>query len=94
MDVINLYSMPGCPKCKILKDICNQSVYINDNDFKIMEIDTNNLENDTSYQILKEHNIMDMPVLLVNDTFYQFAEAVQYVRLKDKEYLKDDTSNN
>lgn len=85
MDIINLYTMSGCPRCKTLKSVCDKSKYIKSNDYKIVNIDPND-KKDTDFQMLMEHNIFDMPILLVNDNFYHFGEAMNYIRKKDTEF--------
>lgn len=82
MDNINLYTMPGCPKCEILKKKCLSSRYIADNDFRVCEVDTSNPQ-DAYMMFLQEHNVENMPVLLVNNTLYDFAGALAF--LKDTE---------
>ena len=37
MSVVNLYTLPNCPKCKILKDICSKSKFIKNSDFEICD---------------------------------------------------------
>lgn len=84
MDTINLYALKSCSKCNILAKICRESKYVKSSDFKIFIIDTND-ENDSNLNLLKEHGVVDMPVLLVNNKFYSFAEAINYIRSKDNE---------
>lgn len=75
--VINLYTKPSCPKCKILKAECEKSERIKNSDFQVSEITS---EDDTDYQLLFEHNIHMLPVLLVDNTFYNFDSAMMFVR--------------
>lgn len=86
-DIINLYVLKntGCPKCKILKDRCLGSKYINNSDFEIIEIDISN-RNDSNYQLLIENKIQDMPVLLINNTFYSMVDAMHIIENRDKLY--------
>lgn len=77
-DVINLYTTAGCPKCKILKERCETSAVIANSDFKVIEIDPFN-ESDTDLQLLIEKGMLSFPVLLVNDTFMDFGQAMRYV---------------
>lgn len=75
--IINLYTKPNCPMCKILKNECVKSDIIKESDFQVSEIVS---EDDTDYQLLIEHNIATLPVLLVDNTFLSFSEAMQFVR--------------
>lgn len=77
-NVINLYTMKGCPKCDILKDRCNNSSIVDSEDFKIVEVNPNNL-NDTDVQLLIEHNKLNLPILLVNNKFMEFGEAMKFI---------------
>lgn len=78
MPVINLYTMEGCPKCKILHKKCAESPIIANSNFKEIIIDPNNTE-DTDVQLLIEKGITSMPVLLVDDDFMTFDRALQYL---------------
>lgn len=80
MDIINLYVLKNsnCPKCKILRKKCKDSWYINNSDFQVIEVDPID-PNDSSVFTLVENNIIDMPVLLVNNTFYNFADAMKLI---------------
>nr|CAI9751424.1 hypothetical protein DGKKSRWO_DGKKSRWO_CDS_0133 [uncultured phage]CAI9752310.1 hypothetical protein CVNMHQAP_CVNMHQAP_CDS_0133 [uncultured phage] len=77
-DVINLYTMSGCPRCNVLKKRCANSKYIATTDFKVVTIDPTN-ELDTDVQLLKEKGITSMPIMLVNDTFYDFDSAMKFL---------------
>lgn len=81
VDIINLYVAKNstCPKCKILLEQCKKSQKIKNSDFEIIEIDTSNKE-DANLNLLIENNILLFPVLLVNNTFMTFEEAMKYVR--------------
>lgn len=79
-DVVNLYTIDNCPKCNLLKNFCSESQFIADSDFKIINIKD---DSDTDYHLLREHHILSMPVLLVNNTFYTFAEAIDFLRKQD-----------
>ena len=79
-DIVNLYvSALGCPKCSVLKGVCENSDYIKQTDFKIIEVNPNN-SNDTDLQLLLENGIKEFPVLLVNDDFYDFSKAMLFIR--------------
>lgn len=78
---INLYAKEGCPKCEVLETICKNSKFILENDFQICDI-----EKDPIYlELLKENNIVSLPVLLIENTFYTFNEAITYIRTMDGE---------
>ena len=78
-DVINLYTTPNCPKCNILKTLCENSDYIKTSDFQICDITG---ENNTYADLLSEKGFNQVPVLLVNDTFYNFNDALTFIRSK------------
>lgn len=79
--VINIYTKEGCPKCKVLQEICKNSKFIAENDFQICDV-----EKDPVYlDLLKENNITSLPVLLVDNDFYNFNEAITYIRTMDGE---------
>lgn len=80
-DVINLYTIPDCPKCKILKKKCENSNYIKNSDFKIINI----LESPTDKELLLEVGCNTVPVMLINDTFFNFSEAMTIIDNHDKE---------
>lgn len=82
MDVINLYTLENCPKCAILKKKCSNSKYVQNSDFSIITIDPSN-KDDTDVQLLIEKGISQMPVLLVNNTFYDFDDAIKYIAARD-----------
>ena len=77
-DVVNLYTMNGCPRCSVLKKRCANSKYISTADFKIITIDPTD-DSDTDVQLLKEKGIASMPIMLVNDTFYDFNSAMKFL---------------
>lgn len=83
MTTINLYTMPGCPKCCILKEKCENSEYINsaDVDFQICEVNTED-ENDAYMLFLQEKGVENMPVLLVDNDLYDFSQAMKFLRNK------------
>ena len=62
--MINLYTT-GCPKCKILEMKLKQK--------NIVFNEISNLE------ILKSKNILNVPVLEVDNTFYDFVSACKMV---------------
>ena len=76
--VINLYTMKGCPRCKIIKDLCSHCDKISTNDFKEIIIDPSD-ELDTDVQLLKEKGIETLPILLVDDDFMDFGRAVKFL---------------
>lgn len=76
--IINLYTMEGCPRCRIIKDLCSRCDKIDINDFKEVVIDPSD-ESDTDVQLLKENNIETLPVLLVDDKFMDFGEAMKFL---------------
>lgn len=79
--VINLYVLANsCPKCKVLKEACEKSKIIQDSDFQVSVIDPVSNPEDTNYQLLLEHNITMLPVLLVDNDFYDFGNAMNFVR--------------
>lgn len=78
-NTINLYTIIGCPKCKILANECKNNDKIKDSDFKIITINTDN-KYDTDLQLLLEHNITSLPVLLINNQFLNFNEAMTWLR--------------
>lgn len=78
-DTINLYTTISCPKCKILVNECKNNDKIKDSDFKIITINTDN-KYDTDLQLLLEHNITSLPVLLINNQFLNFNEAMTWLR--------------
>ena len=79
--VINLYILSNsCPKCKVLKEACESSKIIQNSDFQVSIIDPINNSEDTNYQLLLEHNITMLPVLLVDNDFYDFGNAMKFVR--------------
>lgn len=86
MDTINLYTMPGCPKCEILKKKCSNNNYILVNDFKICEVNPND-KNDAYLMFLQEHGIENMPILLVNDKIFNFGEAIKFLEAAAAEVL-------
>ena len=78
-DVINLYvSSDGCPKCSVLIKRCEDSVKIKDSDFQIICVDPSD-KDDTNLQLLLENNMLTFPVLLVNDEFMDFGQAMRYI---------------
>lgn len=77
-DTINLYVTTGCPKCRIIKEMCKNNPKIVSSDFKI--IDVINDETDTDFQLLIEKGMTTFPVLLVNDDFMNFSSAVEWLR--------------
>lgn len=77
--VINLYITKGCPKCGILQKECEKSEIIKNSDFQVSVIDTNDTNN-TDLQLLLEHNLTMFPVLLVDNTFLNFEDAMHFVR--------------
>lgn len=78
-NTINLYTIIGCPKCRILANECKNNDKIKNSDFKTIVVDTNN-EYNTDLQLLLEHNITSLPVLLVDDQFLNFNEAMSWLR--------------
>lgn len=85
LDVINLYRLKDCPKCNILEKVCSESKYVKlYSTFDVFEIDPSNAK-DPAFNLLIEKGITQMPVLLVNDNFYDFNSAMEYIRKKDKE---------
>lgn len=85
-DVVNLYvSALGCPKCNIIKNMCEESNYIKNNtDFRIISIDPSDLE-DTDLCLLAEQGFEEFPVMLVNDDFYDFSKSVLFLRRRDED---------
>lgn len=83
MTTINLYTMPNCPKCRILKEKCAENKYIQsaDVDFQICEVNSED-DNDAYMLFLKEKGVENMPVLLVNNDLYDFSEAMAFLRKK------------
>lgn len=79
-DVINLYTIPNCPKCNILKSLCKNSKYILDSDFQVCDISQEG--NETYANLLAEEGFKEVPVLLVNNTFYSFNDALTFIRSK------------
>lgn len=77
--VINLYVTKGCSKCEILQKECEKSEVIKNSDFQISVIDANDT-NDTDLQLLLEHGLTMFPVLLVDNTFLNFENAMHFVR--------------
>lgn len=80
-DTINLYTTESCPKCKILKQLAESSNYIKQTDFKIIDLD----KDKQSVYLLEEQNIKELPVLLVNNDFLNFQDAIKFIRYKDSE---------
>ena len=78
-NTINLYTTIGCPKCRILANECKNNNKIKNSDFKIITINTDN-ECDTDLQLLLEHNITSLPILLVDNQFLNFNEAMSWLR--------------
>lgn len=81
MSVINLYTLPDCPRCKVLKDICEHNEFIAENDFEVCEVNPNDGQ-DPYMNLLVEKGITNMPVLLVNNSFMDFTQAVNFLRSK------------
>lgn len=79
---VNLYTMPNCPKCKVLKEMCEESPYFKYVDFQICEINPSD-KNDAYMLFLQEKGVENMPVLLVDDDLYDFAKAVTFIRNKN-----------
>lgn len=77
--VINLYTTIGCPKCNVLRNKCAKSDIIANSDFEEVIIDPSN-KDDTDLQLLIEHNITQLPVLLVDNTFMNFNEAMSFIK--------------
>lgn len=75
MSVVNLYTLPNCPKCKILKDICSKSKFIKNSDFEVCDA-----TNPSYAEYLNEKGVKEVPVLLVDDTLYSFNEAMSFLR--------------
>lgn len=87
MSTINLYTQEGCPKCTILRRACNESEFIKHNDFKEIKLNPAD-DKDTDLQLLIEHDIRSMPVLLVDDKFYNFGEAMEFLGDKEEGYTE------
>lgn len=83
---VNLYTMPDCPKCKVLKEMCEESPYFKTVDFQICEV--NPSDKDDAYLLfLQEKGVENMPVLLVDNDLYDFAKAVAFIRNKNLYYV-------
>lgn len=85
MDVINLYTMSGCPRCNVLKQRCKQSRYITTTDFKFVNINPQD-KSDTDLQTLTEKGFTNLPVMLVNNDYYTFDAAMRFLHEKDALY--------
>ena len=69
MDKIVLYST-HCPKCTVL-EIKLKQLHL---DFDVVE------DKDTVVTVGKEHNINTAPILQVNDKYYDFTSAINYLK--------------
>lgn len=78
MVTINLYTSPTCPKCKILKKLCDESKFIKDSDFQLCDVTEPGSE--AYIETLREQGISELPILLVDDKFLHFDEAVNFLK--------------
>lgn len=89
-DIINLYiSKTANSKSNILLDSFLSNNYVrNSTDYKIIIIDSSN-DKDTNLQLLFENSISDLPVMLINNTFYSFNKAMAILKLIKRGVLCD-----
>lgn len=78
---INVYTMENCPKCKILKESLLKTGIMTNNkyDVKFITINPENKE-DPNLNLLIEKGYFMLPVLLVNDTFMNFTQAMEFIK--------------
>ena len=82
--VVNLYTTIGCPKCNVLRKLCEESDFIKHSDFKEFIVDPKD-KADTNLQLLIENKIKSFPVLLIDDCFYNFTEAMWILKNKKED---------
>lgn len=76
MDKITLYTLSTCPKCKVLKMKCSNSDKIQNSDYHVVNLD----EDIEALNKLQEMGIKSAPILQVNDHYYTFHDAIEYLK--------------
>lgn len=79
--IINVYTMENCPKCKILKESLLKTGIMTNNEYDVKFITINPEDKkDPNLNLLIENGYFMLPVLLVNDTFMNFTQAMEFIK--------------